>query len=42
MLGMTPLGMAPRLWEATGLSYEVLMERLVNLARNGMVGAEVT
>ena len=31
--GFTPHSMYPKLWEATGLSYSSLIDRLVELAR---------
>ena len=30
--GFTPISMYPRLWEATGLSYSALLDRLIDLA----------
>src|SRR5262249_55815178 len=34
MPGLTPKSMVPRLWEATGVSYGALIDRLVSLARD--------
>ncbi len=30
--GFTPISMYPRLWEASGLSYSALLDRLIDLA----------
>jgi D-alanine-D-alanine ligase len=30
--GFTPISMYPRLWEATGIPYSVLLDRLIDLA----------
>jgi D-alanine-D-alanine ligase len=32
MPGFTPISMYPKLWEATGVSYSELIDRLVQLA----------
>jgi D-alanine-D-alanine ligase len=33
MPGFTPISMYPKLWEASGLSYAALIDRLIELAR---------
>jgi len=38
MPGFTPLSMYPRLWEATGLSYPELVDRLIKLALSRPIG----
>ncbi len=38
MPGFTPFSMYPRMWECTGLSYEALVNRLLNLALNRRTG----
>jgi D-alanine-D-alanine ligase len=35
MPGFTPMSMFPRMWEATGLSYQALIDRLIQLALAG-------
>jgi D-alanine-D-alanine ligase len=38
MPGFTPISMYPRMWEATGLGYPALVDRLVQLALHRRTG----
>jgi D-alanine-D-alanine ligase len=38
MPGFTPISMYPRMWQATGLEYPALVDRLVQLALHRRTG----